>query len=277
MDASESSTATPEMISDYEIIRILGEGNHGRFYLARPPERLHLEDEYVALKVFGDRIGEQAYERGVRELRAFAAVSSPYLVRIFDAILENSFVYAMEYFPMGSLDAAVHPRDKAVVLAAVRHAALAAHALHEAGLVHGDIKPGNVMLHGGGAKLSDLGLARTIAPGATLTSMGRASGLEFMDPHLLHGERPSRGSEVWALGATLHRTLTGCGLYGDLPDNQPLVAIRRMMSRAPTVVDESLTPAEADLVRNCLGLSGVRPATAKDVAERLGELEQAAR
>lgn len=274
MDRSESSTSVPELIADYEIVRLLGEGNHGRYYLARPPARLRLDEDHVALKVFGDRIGERAYERGVRELRVFAAVSSPYLVRIFDAVLENSFVYAMEYFPLGSLASPDRPLDRITVLTAVRHAALAAHALHDAGLAHGDIKPANIMLCDEGGKLSDLGLARTIAPGTTLTSMGRASGLEFMDPSLLNGERPSRSSEIWALGAALHRALTGHGLYGDLPDNQPVLAIRRIMSSTPKI-DQSLAPAEAELIRNCLGLAGPRPATAKDVADLVGELEQA--
>ena len=89
------ASPTPAAVADYEIVRLLGEGNHGRYYLARPPARLDVGEEFVALKVFGDRVGEQAYERGVRELRAFAAVRSPYLVRVFDAVLEDSFVYAL--------------------------------------------------------------------------------------------------------------------------------------------------------------------------------------
>ena len=107
MEPPASTTAgLPAAIADYRVIRLLhGEGNHGRYYLARPPARLGLTEEFVAIKVFGDRVGEQAYERGVRELQAFAAVRSPYLVRVFDAVLEDSFVYAMEYFPLGSLAA----------------------------------------------------------------------------------------------------------------------------------------------------------------------------
>jgi eukaryotic-like serine/threonine-protein kinase len=223
----------------------------------------------------GNQIGEHAYERGVRELRAFAAVSSSYLVRVFDAVLEDTFVYAMEYFPMGSLASPARPLSKTLVLRAMRHAALATHALHEAGLAHGDIKPANIMLHEDGAKLSDLGLARVLTPGTTLTSMGGARDLEFIDPALLQGERPSRKSEIWTLGASLHRALTGIGLYGELPDNQPVLAIRRLISTKPEI-DESLTPAEAKLIRDCLGASSLRPRTAKEVADRLAELEEAA-
>lgn len=275
MDASV--TTTPGAVADYEVVRLLGEGNHGRFWLARPPARLGLTDEYVALKVFGDRVGEQAYERGVRELRAFAAVRSEYLVRVYDAVLEDSFVYAMEYFPLGSLAAPAGPLGRADVLLALEHAARAAHALHEAGLAHGDVKPGNVLLAGPaggpptGGRLSDLGLARFLSPGSTLTGMGRASSVEFTDPDLLAGARPSRRTEVWSLGATIHRALAGAGLFGDLPDTQPLLAIRKVLSGSPQL-HPGLGPAEAELVRACLAEGSARLGTAEQVADGLAAL-----
>lgn len=279
MDASapavpgRAASPTPAAVADYEIVRLLGEGNHGRFYLARPPARLDVAEEFVALKVFGDRVGEQAYERGVRELRAFAAVRSPYLVRVFDAVLEDSFVYAMEYFPLGSLAAPARPLDP---LVALEHAARAAHALHEAGLAHGDIKPANILLaedaeNEVGGRLSDLGLARFLNPGNTLTGMGRASSVEFTDPDLLAGSRPSRRTEVWALGATIQRAIAGTGLYGELPDSQPLLAIRKVLSSKPEV-DEALPADVADLVRACLADGDARPATAEQVADGLARV-----
>ena len=273
----DGATVTPSAVADYEVVRLLGEGNHGRFWLARPPARLGLSEEFVALKVFGDRVGEQAYERGVRELRAFAAVRSPYLVRVFDAVLEDTFVYAMEYFPHGSLAAPARALGRTDVLTALEHAARAAHALHEAGLAHGDVKPGNVLLAGSvdhaptGGRLSDLGLARYLTPGNTLTGMGRASSVEFTDPDLLAGARPSRRTEVWSLGATVHRVLSGAGLHGDLPDTQPLLAIRRVLSGTPQV-HPSLAPAEAALVRACLAEGPGRLTTAEQVADGLAAL-----
>jgi serine/threonine protein kinase len=270
-------TTAPDAVADYEVVRLLGEGNHGRYWLARPPARLGLPDEFVALKVFGDRVAEQAYDRGVRELRAFAAVRSEYLVRVFDAVLEDSFVYAMEYFPLGSLAAPAVPLDRGDVLVALEHAARAAHALHEAGLAHGDVKPGNVLLAGPadgpptGGRLSDLGLARFLSPGSTLTGMGRASSVEFTDPDLLAGARPSRRTEVWALGATVHRTLAGEGLFGDLPDTQPLLAIRKVLSGSPQV-SAGLSEDEAEVVRACLAEGGARLTSAEQVADALASL-----
>lgn len=275
---SAPTTAVPAAIADYEIVRWLGDGNHGRYYLARPPARLGLDEEFVALKVFGDRVGEQAFERGVRELRAFAAVRSEYLVRVFDAIFDDSFVYAMDYLPLGSLARPARPLGRQAVLTALEHAARAAHALHEAGIAHGDIKPGNVLIAGDpdgdgptGGRLSDLGLARFLTPGTTLTGMGRASSVEFTDPDLLAGARPSRRTEVWALGTTIHRVLAGVGLYGELSDAQPLLAIRRVLSTPPEV-HPGLGAAEAALVRDCLAEGGARLADAAEVADRVALL-----
>ncbi|MBV9922184.1 MAG: protein kinase, partial [Pseudonocardia sp.] len=256
----------------------LGEGNHGRYYLARPPARLELSDEFVALKVFGDRVTELAYDRGVRELRAFAAVRSPYLVTVYDAVLEDTFAYAMQYFPLGSLAAPARPLARAEVYRVLEHAARAAHALHEAGIAHSDIKPANVLLaegNGGGeavsGRLSDLGLARLLTPGTTLTSTGRASSVEYLDPDVIGGARPSRRTEVWALGATVHRALAGTGVYGELPDSQPLLAIRRVVGTQPQV-DPALRPAEAEVVRLCLAPDNGRLPTAEAVADRLAAL-----
>jgi eukaryotic-like serine/threonine-protein kinase len=273
--ASASHTAfrspLPEVIADYVIVRLLGEGNHGRYYLARPPARLGLADEFVALKVFGDRVGDLAYDRGVRELRAFAAVRSPYLVKVYDAVLEDTFAYAMQYFPGGSLAAPSVPVTRRDVVRALEHAARAAHALHEAGIAHGDIKPANVLLADDGGRLSDLGIARFMAPGATLTSMGRASSVEFLDPDLIGGARPSRRTEVWALGATIHRVLAGVGLYGELPDSQALLAIRRVLAGTPQI-SPSLAPDAAELVRRCLADDDRRLPTAEAVADGLAGL-----
>jgi len=272
-------TAIPAAIADYVIVRQLGEGNHGRYYLARPPARLELADEFVALKVFGDRVSELAYDRGVRELRAFAAVRSPYLVTVYDAVLEDTFAYAMQYFPLGSLSAPARPLARTEVHRALENAARAAHALHEAGMAHSDIKPANVLLTEGsggsaagiGGRLSDLGLARFLAPGATLTSMGRASSVEYVDPDVIGGARPSRRTEIWALGATVHRALAGTGLYGELPDAQPLLAIRKVLGAQPQI-DPGLRPDEAELVRLCLAPDDGRLPTAEAVADRLAAL-----
>jgi len=268
------STTIPDAIADYRIVRLLADGNHGKFYLAKAPARLGLTHGEVALKVFHNEITEDAYRRGVRELRAFAAVKSPRLVQIFDAVLDERFFYAMEYFPLGSLDSPARELSHAEKIQALHDAALAVHELHEHGLVHGDVKPANIMFDGTGGKLSDLGLVRTLKSESTVTSFAPAMSVavEFIDPELLQGALPSRATDIWALGATINRALTGDGLYGELPAGQPLVAIRAVMSGSATV-SSKLTDGEARLVRECLAPAENRPPTAAAVAERIAALK----
>lgn len=276
MDAALTATSAP---ADYEIVRLIGEGDHGRCYLAHPPARLGL-DRPVVVKVFADAVGEQAYERGVQELRAYAATGSPHLVRVHEAVLVHGFVHAGEHFPLGSLAAPARPVDRVATLLALEHAARAAHALHEAGIAHGAITPANVLLDGDaddpdapprGGRLAEPNLARHLTPGTTLTGMGRAGSVEFTDPALLAGARPSRRTEVWALGATIHRALAGAGLYGELPASRPISSIRIVLTARPEI-DPGLDPEDAALVRACLAPGGGRPATAEQVADRLAAL-----
>jgi serine/threonine protein kinase len=262
-----------ERIADYEFVRSLGEGNHGSYYLARTPKRLPVVDEVVAVKVMQGQTSEETFRRATKELRAFAAVSSPYLVKLYDAGQEGGvFFYAMEHLPLGSIAEPARPLTPAEVLRAVEHAARAAHALHESGLVHRDIQPANVLLHEDGAKLRDLGLAQLLQPGVTMTGMGSVSSVEYVDPSILQGDRASRASDVWSLGMTLHRAVTGRGVYGELPENDPLLALRRVLSSKPEV-DASLDAPIAELVRRCLEPEPTRrPATALDVAIALADL-----
>jgi serine/threonine protein kinase len=260
-------------IADYKFVRWLGEGNHGNFYLAATPPRLELEIELVVVKVLDGATSNDGFRRATRELRVFASIESPYLVTLFDAGQDgNSFFYAMEYFPMGSLAAPSSPLDRSHVLRALTDASLAAHALHEAGVAHRDIKPDNIDLHENGAKLSDLGMAQLLTPGLTVTGMGPIDSVEFIDPILIRGGRASRATDIWSLGVVIHRALTGRGVYGDLPGDDPLLALRRVLSAQP-VLDPSLSEPEAELVGSCLAPElRDRPPTAEDVAKRLQEL-----
>lgn len=268
-----SHSATREGIADYHFIRALGTGNHGVFYLARRPERLPVSDEFVAVKVLSGTSSQDTFRRATRELAAFAAVTSPYLVTLYDAGQEGSeLFYSMEYVAGGSL---AHPAGAVpggAALSAVAHAARAAHALHEAGIAHNDIKPGNVLLSADGGKLADLGLSRLLRPGLTITGLGSSASVEFLDPALIRGEAPSRASDVFALGATLHRALSGQGLYGKLPKDDTIVAMRRVMSR-PAEISASLDPGASEVIASAINPDrSARPATALEFAERVEAL-----
>lgn len=273
---SVAELPVPTQIGDYQVERALGYGNSGRVFLARPPLRVGLAEGFVAVKMFDGPCDDPAFDRGVEELRAVAAVESPYLTRVFEAALDgSSFFYAMDFILLGSLATPGRALTHTEVLLAVSHAAGAAHALHEAGIAHGAIKPQNVLIGPHSALLSDVGLGRYLRPGLTLTGVATAGSVEYLDPAVLRGAAPSRSSEVWALGATLHRALTGVGLYGALSDYEPLVAIRRVMSATPTI-SRDLSPGAEALVQDCLAPPDRRVPTAAAVAQRLADLAAAA-
>jgi serine/threonine protein kinase len=140
-------------IADYKFIRQLGAGSHGVFYLAYPPKRLPVAAEFVAVKVLSGGSSQDVFRWAHRELAAFAAVSSPYLVTLYDAGQQGEEVYySMEYLPGGSVAVPAEPFTRPTALRAMAHAARATHALHEAGIAHRDIKPGNVLLYPGGGQ-----------------------------------------------------------------------------------------------------------------------------
>jgi hypothetical protein len=77
---------------------------------------------------------------------------------------------------------------------------------------------------------------------------------------------------VWSLGVTLHRSLTGAGLYGDLPDNDPVLVLRKVLSTKPAISDD-LDDASATVIRAALSPDpSARPATAQEFAERVEDL-----
>ncbi|WP_412541857.1 protein kinase [Longispora sp. K20-0274] len=255
-------------IADYTFVRPLGSGNHGHYYLATTPARLPVEAGHVAVKVLAGESTAAAFRRATRELTAFAAVRSPYLVAPYDAGQHDGiFYYATEYLDGGSLADPVGP---GVGLRAVAHAARAAAALHGAGIAHRDIKPGNVLLHADGAKVSDLGLSHVFAEGVTLTGMGSMASAEYTDPGVLHGEPPGPAGDVWSLGVLLHRVVSGTGLYGELPADDGLFVLRRILSTAP-VVSAGLPEPVAAIVRDCLGPVIERP-SAQELADRIDAL-----
>ncbi len=266
----------PAYVADYQVQRALGHGNNGRIFLARPPRRLGLAEEFVAVKALHGPCPDAVYERAVEDLRVIAALDSPYLAKVFEAGLDdNSLFYAMDHVVLGSLAAAGRPLSQTEVLLAMSHAASAAHALHEAGIAHSAIKPQNVLIGTRCALLSDVGLGRYLQPGLTTTGVATAGAVEYVDPIVLRGEAPSRSSDVWALGATLHRALSGVGLYGELPDNAPLLAIRTVMSGNLTLA-QHLSPDFGDLIRDCLASPDQRIPTAAAVAHRLTDLARGA-
>jgi serine/threonine protein kinase len=270
-----TSADNPTTIADYHLGEPVSDGTDGRMFRATPPARLGLAPgTSVVVKVVPGS-NEAAFRRLTRLLQTFAAVRSPYLVTLYDAGQQGEdFFYSMADWPAGTLAApTAGPLDRTTVLAAVRRAALAAHDLHEAGVAHRSITPSAVLLQVDGAVLGGLDLARAMMGGGSVTSMGTMGSVAYLDPGVIKGDLPSRASDIYSLGATLHHGLSGQALYPDLPSGDPVLAIRTVLRGTPRI-DPSLDAADAELVRACTDPDpAARPSTAADLAELLAALE----
>lgn len=255
-------------IADYRFVERLGEGNHGTFWLARPPARLgRAGDDLVAVKTLVQQATDQDFARMANELRIYASVDSPHLAPVLDAGHQHGrLYYATTYFIDGSLGSPARPLDQAEVIGSVADAARGAHALHEAGIAHRDIKPANIMLdriassadgNDGEARpplralLGDLGLAQVLNPGQTVTGIGPVGTIEYLAPEQVQGHPASRATDIWALGVTLHRSLTGRGIYPSFPVGSLLEALRHVTGARPAIDTELDQPLVA-VIERCL-------------------------
>ncbi|MEM7342555.1 MAG: protein kinase [Actinomycetota bacterium] len=264
-----------DRIGDYDIIQTLGEGAAGTALLARCPGRLQLGSDHVVVKVLNQHATDDGFDLMAEELHYLARIMSPNLVALHEAGLQGDMLfYSCDYCPDGSLAQPARPFTRAAVLASVADAAIAAHALHEAGVAHRSIKPGNVLIDGHRAKLTDPGLNEVLNPGRTNAGMNPYGSMEYQAPELIQGDGSSRASDIWALGATLHRVLTGRPVYPDLPDDSTVEALRYLLHARPKL-HESLRPEEHDVIGHALDVDPAeRPPTAMAFARSVAELAQ---
>lgn len=200
----------------HRVERLLGAGGMGEVYLATEldPERT------VALKVIPPRIaGDLRFRRRFeRESRLARELEHPHVVSVYAAGEHQGNLYMTMAYIEGLDLAAVlvqsgplHPRYAALVVSQVAGALDAA---ASEGLVHRDVKPGNVFLAVEGdqphAYLGDFGLSRHVSSTSGLTRTGHWVGtIDYASPEQLQAERVDHRTDVYALGAVLHRLLTG--------------------------------------------------------------------
>jgi serine/threonine protein kinase len=205
---------------DYEIKKELGRGGMGVVYLAH--NKLMGRDE--VLKVMGRNIMERpgVLDRFLREIRAVARLRHANIVTAYSAIrLSESIVFAMEFVDGLDLARMVKAKGPLPVSHAcnfVYQSALGLQHAHEEGLVHRDIKPGNLMLSRKGSKATvkvlDFGLAKATREeqvDSALTSQGQALGTpDFIAPEqILDAPNADIRADIYSLGATLYYLLTG--------------------------------------------------------------------
>lgn len=244
----------------------------GRDWVARPPARLHWPEDWVVL-----RVAEIRRERDAEQLLAragvLAGVRAPQLIELLEAgrdEKDGSLYVAMAPSSPETLARPSRPLDERTVAGAVGAAARGVHQLHEAGLVHGAISPARLVLSDRGPLLDPLGPLR-IRPAGQVVGPDDRLDLELFDPALLWGDSPSRGTDIWSLGVTLHQVLTHNPLHPGLEEDAPATALQRVLLEPPTI-DRALAKELADLVHACLAANPAdRPATAAHLADRLDQ------
>jgi eukaryotic-like serine/threonine-protein kinase len=194
----------------YDDVRPLAHGGMGQIFRARDREL----DRDVAVKLLAERYAqdETLRHRFRREALAAARLSSnPNIVTIFDVAEHNGRpMIVMEYVEGGSLEELADGPSPGQVLAWLDEAAAALDAAHAAGVVHRDVKPGNLLLDGRGhVKVADFGVA-SAAGLDSFTQAGTILGTAgYLSPEQARGERAGPASDRYALAVVAYELLTG--------------------------------------------------------------------
>lgn len=240
---SQRDGSVPASVGGYEILRCIGEGSFGTVWLGREKRT----GRQVAIKFFAHRRGLD-WSLLTREVEKLAALdASRDVVRLLDVGIDHDPPYfVMEYLPQRSvanlLDQGPLPVAKAVEIA--RGVARALVHAHSAGILHCDIKPGNVLLdQGAEARLGDFGQSRLVTEQSA--SLGT---FYYMAPEQARRDAiPDVRWDVYALGALLFHMLTGAPPYKTEEREAELRAAPNLEERLAAyrrMIDQAAVPAE---------------------------------
>ena len=298
-DTGQNALEPGAMLGPYEIEELIGAGGMGQVYRARDT-RL---DRVVAIKVLPGRFADDdgRRQRFEREARVISGLNHPNICTLHDIGSESDIDYlVMEYIDGETLAAALDngPLEISVAVTYARQLAEGLARAHEAGVVHRDIKPGNVMLGESGAKLLDFGLAKRFHSALlpALENGDEAGGLEdgpdtfaitrmtrlgavmgtapYMSPEQARGEPVDAIADQFSLGATLYEMLTqrrpfrGATTEAIVENvlNESPESIRQIRADVPAALDA--------LVFRCLKKDpGKRFASTAELADALREVE----
>jgi Tol biopolymer transport system component len=278
-------------LGPYKIVAPLGSGGMGEVYRAHDT-RLGRD---VAIKVLSPHLAAtpEVHARFEREARTISQLNHPHICTLHDIGHQEGTDYlVMELLEGETLAHRLEkgPLPVAEVLTLGAQIADALDRAHRAGVVHRDLKPGNVMLTKAGAKLMDFGLARAASvaakPGTLtesptvsrpLTAEGTIVGtFQYMAPEQLEGKEADARSDLWALGCVLYEMATGRRAFEGQSQASLISAIMKDEPRPLLELQPLSPPALEHLVRRCLAKDpGERWQSARDVMHELKWIAEA--
>src|SRR5215831_18438975 len=278
------SLAPGQKLGPYQVVAPIAAGGMGEVYRARDT-RL---ERIVALKILpkefsGDPVRKQRFER---EAKTISSLNHPNICVLYDVGCQDGIDYLVMECVEGETLAKRLEKGPLPLDQLLKYGAQIADALdkaHRAGIVHRDLKPGNIMLTPSGAKLLDFGLAKLVAPLAslvTLTATKQESPvtqqgtivetIQYMSPEQIEGRELDGRSDVFSLGAVLYEMATGKKAFEGKTQASVIAAI---LEREPPLVSslQPMAPAAFDrIVKTCLAKDvDERWQTARDLAREL--------
>src|ERR1017187_6189527 len=283
-------------LGPYEIVAPLGAGGMGEVYRARDM-RL---DRTVAIKILPSHFADDATrrQRFEREAKVVSSLNHPNICTLHDVGHQDGVDYLVMEFLEGETlaDRLIKgPLSPAQVLKYGIEICEGLEIAHKKGVVHRDLKPGNIMLPKSGVKVMDFGLAKTAPSVASssssltmtqstpagsqpLTAQGTVVGtFQYMSPEQLEGNEADARSDIFALGAVLYEMVTGKRAF---EGKTPASAMAAGLEREPTPISsvQPLTPPALErLVKICLSKDpDDRWQTAHDVGLQLKQIAEGA-
>lgn len=277
-------------LGPYEIVEPAGVGGMGEVYKARDT-RL---DRTVAIKVLPESMALNAdlKSRFDREAKAISSLNHPNICTLHDIGSEEGIDFLVMEFLEGETLAERLTRG-ALPLTEVYDIAIeisdALDKAHRQGLIHRDLKPGNIMLTAEGARLMDFGLAKLqMADGqgkpaaqmtqtTPLTGAGTILGtLQYMAPEQLEGEEADARSDIFSFGVVLYEMLTGTKAFAGKSQASLIASIISTEPSAVSEIKPMTPPGLSRLVKKCLEkLPDNRWQSARDLADELRWMAQA--
>ncbi|GAA3414232.1 serine/threonine protein kinase [Streptosporangium vulgare] len=266
-DLASLRPGDPEHVREYRLTARLGEGGQGTVYLGVSPTGARVAVKLLRADLTQD---EEAMERFVREVSTTQRVAPFCTAAVIDTGVDQHRPYIVsEYIDGPTLDAVVTgegPREGAALHRLAIGTVTALVAIHQAGIVHRDFKPSNVLLAPDGPRVIDFGIAKALDRTSTLTAMAIGTP-SYMTPEQLAGENAGSPADMFAWGCTMVFAATGQPPFGT--DSLPAI-FNRIMNMEPDL-GAITDPALRDLVGQCLSKDAAqRPAAGEALLRLLG-------